>query len=244
MSMFNVIFDVGANDGVDGLGYALFNQNLKVYAFEANPDLVNKINENKKIIEKFTKIQLDNYTIINKAVSNFNGTSNFYLSEYDLCSSLLKYKFVKIKKEISCEVISLKSFCDDIKVNNIIYLHSDTQGSDLNVLKGLKEYKNKVHAGVIETMIKKEDINYEGASSFDEFENFFNENNFIITKKKFNDYQNKEVNVYFKNKSISKKDFISKNDFNRRFIQRIINKKSNLKDKIFMYYLKVFRFKN
>tara|TARA_B100001741_G_scaffold240776_1_gene201801 strand:- start:255 stop:536 length:282 start_codon:yes stop_codon:yes gene_type:complete len=93
-------------------------------------------------------------------------------------------------------------------------------------------------------MIKKEDINYEGASSFDEFENFFNENNFIITKKKFNDYQNKEVNVYFKNKSISKKDFISKNDFNRRFIQRIINKKSNLKDKIFMYYLKVFRFKN
>ena len=51
--MNNVIFDVGANNGLDGLGYALFNKNLNIYAFEANPELVKKIQFNKNLIENF-----------------------------------------------------------------------------------------------------------------------------------------------------------------------------------------------
>mgnify|MGYP001475636904 CR=1 FL=1 len=47
-------FDVGANNGVDGLGYALFNKDLNIYAFEANPELVKKILFNKNLIEKKT----------------------------------------------------------------------------------------------------------------------------------------------------------------------------------------------
>ena len=94
MKKNNVIFDIGANDGLDGLGFALFNKNYNVYSFEANPELVLKIEENKKKIEKFFKLKLDNYEIFNKAVSDFDGTSDFNISHYDLCSSLLSYKFV------------------------------------------------------------------------------------------------------------------------------------------------------
>ena len=140
--MLNVILDIGANDGSDGLGYALFNPNLKIYAFEPNPELISKINKNKEKIEKIFNVKLSNYKIVNKAVSNFNGTSDFYLSELDLCSSLLKYKFVKMKKKIACEVITLEKFCSEEKIDNIVFLHVDTQGSDLDVLKGLKFYKS------------------------------------------------------------------------------------------------------
>ena len=98
--MLNAILDIGANDGSDGLGYALFNPNLIIYAFEPNPELILKINENKSKIEKLFNTKLSNYKITEKAVSNFNGTSDFYLSEFDLCSSLLKYKFVKTKKKL------------------------------------------------------------------------------------------------------------------------------------------------
>ncbi len=238
--MNNVILDIGANNGIDGLGYAVFNKNLKIFAFEANPDLVEKININKKKIEKFFEINLTNYNIINKAVSNYNGMSDFFISEYDLCSSLLKYKFVKTKKKISCEVIMLKKFCEQNKIDNIIYLHTDTQGSDLNVLKSLENFKEILHSGVIETMIKKEDINYEGASSLHDFEDFFKKNNFKILKKTFNDYAEKEVNVFFKNEKMSKNNFLTKNEFNRRFIQRIIESRTNFKDLIYKVYLKLF----
>ncbi len=242
--MHNVIFDVGANNGVDGLGYALFNKDLNIYAFEANPELVKKILFNKNLIESFLDIKLNNYTIISKAVSNYNGHSDFYISEYDLCSSLMKYKFVKTEKKITCEVITLQNFCDEKKIDNIVHLHSDTQGSDLNVLRGLNKYKEIVHSGVVETMVEEKDVNYEGASSYKEFEIFLNENSFKITKKTFNDFAHKEINVFFKNKKILRKNFIKKREFNRRFIQRIIEKRINFKDRIYRKYLKLFIIKN
>mgnify|MGYP003321549763 CR=1 FL=1 len=59
-----------------------------------------------------------------------------YLSKDSLnllnsCSSLLKYKFVKTKQKISCEVITLKKFCDE---NDFEYSvdHSMSPGVDGN----------------------------------------------------------------------------------------------------------------
>ena len=55
----------------------------------------------------------------------------------------------------------------------------------------------------LETIIKKEKIRYEGASTLDEFEIFFfKKNNFSITNKIFNDKDLTEINVYYKNKNI------------------------------------------
>ena len=46
--MQEIIFDIGSNDGLDSLNYALFNPEYLVYSFEANPYLIKKIKQNKK----------------------------------------------------------------------------------------------------------------------------------------------------------------------------------------------------
>ena len=43
MINYNVIFDIGANTGVDGLALAIFNPNIKIFAFEGNTKLLNII---------------------------------------------------------------------------------------------------------------------------------------------------------------------------------------------------------
>ena len=240
MKKNNVIFDIGANDGLDGLGFALFNKNYNVYSFEANPELVLKIEENKKKIEKFFKLKLDNYEIFNKAVSDFDGTSDFNISHYDLCSSLLSYKFVKTKEKIKTKVITLEKFCLEKHIDNIVYIHIDTQGSDLDVLKGLGSYRSIVHSGVIETIIKKEDRLYEGASYYEEVKFFFEKWGFNIYKDEFNNYLKKEINVYFNNKKISQSNILKFRRFKKTFINRIIKDNYKFKDFIYMIYFKLF----
>ena len=48
------IFDVGAFNGLDGLIMALINPEIMVHAFEANPELIKVIKNNKKKL-KITK---------------------------------------------------------------------------------------------------------------------------------------------------------------------------------------------
>ena len=241
MKKNNAIFDIGANDGLDGLGLALSNPHINVYAFEANPYMVEEIIKNKKKIEIFFNLKIDNYEIFNKAIADFNGVADFFISEYDLCSSLLKFKFIDTKIKISCEVITLEKFCSQKKIDNIIYLHVDTQGSDLKVLKGLFTYKKKVHTGVIETAIKKEDILYEGGSSYNEVKQFFKKWNFEIIKTEFNTFDKKEINVYFSNSSMDKKKIIKFNKFKKRFVSRIIKNRTKFKDYVYMLCLKFFK---
>ena len=57
----NVIFDIGANSGINGIALALFNPKIKVFAFEGNTKLLNIIKENKKKIEKIFGKKILNY---------------------------------------------------------------------------------------------------------------------------------------------------------------------------------------
>jgi len=241
MKMNNAIFDVGANNGLDGLGFALLNPTYNVYAFEANPDLISEIIKNKKKIEIFFKLELKNYEIINKAISDFDGSSIFNVSQFNLCSSLLKYKFVETKKKITIEVITLENFCIQKNIDNIIHLHVDTQGSDLNVIKGLKSFRKKVHSGVMETIVEKKDLLYEGGSSYDQVKSLFSQWNLNIIKTEFNDFEKKEINVYFLNDLIPKNEILKFNRYKKRFINRIIEDKINTKDYFYMKYLKLFK---
>ena len=84
------IFDVGANDGVDGLAIAIKNKDYFIHAFEPNPALVSKIKYLKKTIEKRKGLKILNYKINNFAISNENKVKNFYISNSDKVSSLNK----------------------------------------------------------------------------------------------------------------------------------------------------------
>ena len=65
MKYSKFIFDVGANDGVDGLALAINNKDYFVHAFEANPQLCKNIKVLKSKLEKRKGIRISNYKIHN-----------------------------------------------------------------------------------------------------------------------------------------------------------------------------------
>ena len=196
-----VFFDVGANDGYTFLDLASKNTDVIVYAFEPTPHLCNIIK---------SKIQhLNNYILIEKAVSNFEGKSIFNVAGQANwgCSSLLQFSdksktewpgrtdFV-VTDKIEVDVIRLDNFIQQNSVKEIEFLHIDTQGSDLDVLRGLGKYIDIVKHGVIEAA-NKEDILYIGQNTKDECMNFLQEHGFKIEEMWCNDDLCNEINIRF-----------------------------------------------
>ena len=156
------IFDVGAFDGLDGLILAIQNPNMFVHAFEANPDLIKVIIANKNKIEKYKKIKINNYKVNNYAVSDKNDNLIFNIAKNPTVSSLNEFSknidktwpgyreaHCTVIKKIEVKAITLEKYCNDQEIRKINYLHIDTQGSDLDVLRGLKNKLNIVDQGVL-----------------------------------------------------------------------------------------------
>ncbi|MBL8628218.1 MAG: FkbM family methyltransferase [Rhodospirillaceae bacterium] len=157
------IFDIGANDGADGLRLASQNPEIRVYAFEPTPELIPIIQAEKKKIETLSGRRLDNHHLIQKAVADFNGTASFNVAGQKNwgCSSLFEFESglevtwpgrtdFKVTHTINVEVTRLDEFCEAEGITQIPYLHCDTQGADLAVLKGLGKYRACLEQGIIE----------------------------------------------------------------------------------------------
>ena len=242
----NNIFDVGAFDGLDGLILAIKNPNIIVHAFEANPDLIEVIKTNKNKIEKYKKIKINNYKIINNAVSDKNCILTFNIAKNPTVSSLNEFSenidktwpgyreaHCTVVKKIQVKVITLEKYCIDNEIKKINYLHIDTQGSDLEVLKGLKNKLDIVDQGVLEAATQKETSLYETNHTIDEVKKFLQLNNFKISKiENIDENIDKEKNIFFNKKNLNINFKINKK-YNTRYYQRIINDRLNLKDKIF-----------
>jgi FkbM family methyltransferase len=154
-----------------------------------------------------------NYNILQKAVSDFSGTAKFNVAgQFDWgCSSLLQFsensqtkwgrrrQEFRFTHEIEVEVIRLEDFIKEKRIEKVNYLHVDTQGSDLNVLRGLGEKIEIVVAGRIEAATK-QDILYRGQNTKEECMEFLVSKGFSITKVKKNDRFNNEINIYFSRK--------------------------------------------
>jgi FkbM family methyltransferase len=201
--MKKIYFDIGANNGESSLFLANDPSNI-VYAFEPTPFLIKRI-EN-KILNK------TNYFLIKKAVSNFNGKATFNIAgNADWgCSSLLNFSEKSktcwvnrpdftVTEKIEVDVIRLDSFIEEYHIPYITYLHIDTQGSDLNVLKGLGKYITRVEAGILEAA-NENDILYKQQNTKQECIEFLLLNNFEILNITSNDVHNNEVNISFKRK--------------------------------------------
>ena len=81
-----------------------------------------------------------------------NCTCTFNIAKNPTVSSLKKFsknidiswpgyreKHCTFIKKINVKGITLKKYCEQNKIERINYLHVDTQGNDLKVLKGLKK---------------------------------------------------------------------------------------------------------
>ena len=241
--MKKAIIEVGAFDGIDGLALAYKNPSINVYAFEANPLQIKIIKKNKKILEKRKGILLNNYLIYNYAISKQNKINNFYISKNPRASSLnlvknnlekfwpgwKKIHFEQIKK-VKVKSIKLEKFCIKKKIDAILYLHIDAQGSDLEILKSLKKYINLVQDGVIEVAKTKASSLYKKNHTLNDVKKFFKKK-FKIYKMNSNTVLNNELNVYFKKKSFNIESINKK--YNARYFKRIFYNRSKLKDDLF-----------
>ena len=198
-------FDVGAERGTDSIPIAKTNSDILFYAFEPNPYMVEHL--------KKETAGLSNYIIIPKAVSNYNGVSNFNINKFGPVgvSSLLEYSekaktnwrsfALNVDEKVDVDVITLESFIKEHNIKKIDFFHCDTQGSDLNVLKGLGEYIHIIVEGQVEAAILHESL-YVNQNTYQETMSFLASKGFEILSMKAEGSQ-RECNIHFKKFSLS-----------------------------------------
>jgi FkbM family methyltransferase len=142
--------DVGAHHG-ETISFLIKNFKFNaIYAFEPNL-------ESYKILKKKIDSADKNIILINKGVGIRNekkiliestdSTSATYC-DFNRNSAYLKRKQIffdfKINKKQETQLLNLSTFIKKNKIKKIDYLKIDTEGYELNVLKGLNKYIKKI----------------------------------------------------------------------------------------------------
>ena len=194
-----IIFDVGANTGSNSAHFKNDKNNI-IYAFEPTPFLIETY---------LNRLRDDNYIIVDKAVSEFSGNAEFNIagqSDWG-CSSLNTFEDnlsstwpgrsdFRITEKINVEVIRLDDFIKNNNILSVDYLHCDTQGNDLKVLKSFGEEISKLKAGVVEGF-RKNPLYKDIDNSVDNIVSFLESNDFKITRIEDNDCFSNECNIFF-----------------------------------------------
>jgi FkbM family methyltransferase len=200
-----IYFDIGANNGCDSIPIALANNNARVYAFEPTPELIMHLT--------LQTAGMANYNIIPKAVSNFNGTTTFYISgQGDWgCSSMNEFNDnlektwpgrtdFNVTNKITVPVITMKDFVETNNISHIDFLHVDAQGQDLEVLMGFGDKLSIVKEGVIEMPMSHDTKLYKNQKYLvSDAVLFLMACNFQVVELVSNDPQNNEINIHFLN---------------------------------------------
>jgi FkbM family methyltransferase len=169
-----------------------------VFGFEPVPENIERIRtggprKNPRHDEPLDVKFLDTrFKLIPCALSNVEPTTQkFYVTGRDSgCSSLFKpkEKFVgKIKEEVDVPVFSLKHFFDLFpweQIPYIEYVKIDTQGSDLNVLKGAGKYLSE---RAVFVTAEADGYQYEGADEDNQgnIHRYMNSIGFVRVKHRF-----------------------------------------------------------
>ena len=187
---FDVFLDIGAHKGES---INLFASNFdinKIYSFEPNPISFEILSKNiKKIKNKFskTKIFLENFALGSENrkifMKHISESSSSTIRNLNTNSKYFKKKFFFLKnlnnqsifEEIEVKQILLSEYIKKKKIKKITFIKIDTEGYELEVLKGAKDILNKTNYILFEhhydDMIIK---NY----SFSDMHHFLKENNF------------------------------------------------------------------
>tara|TARA_B000000557_G_C20654243_1_gene391854 strand:- start:100 stop:786 length:687 start_codon:yes stop_codon:yes gene_type:complete len=208
----SVLFEVGSRYGFDSITMSKKYKNSKIYSYECNPATVDECRDN---LKKYNNVIFNGYGLGNKCEEKkFNiyapnktinkitvGASSFYKrsDSNNFKETLNKVKLSTLKKEI-----------EKYNIETIDILCMDVQGYELNILKGAKEFINRIkyiimeqpkpmHEKINNSKKHRLPINdYESAPIYEEIEKFMKENNFVeVYKKQENLY---EDNVLYKNK--------------------------------------------
>lgn len=182
-----VIFDIGSLHCLESVEFSKKYKNAKIFAFEANPDSYQVCLENTKDIE--------NITVINKAVNSYDGTCTFYPIDPEKtttiwfdgnrgASSLYKangaYDHIEkyVQKELEVPCTRLDSFCKERGIENIDLIWMDLQGAELIAFQSMGENLLST-VKVIHTELENNPM-YEGQCLFGDVEKYLSERNFTL----------------------------------------------------------------
>jgi FkbM family methyltransferase len=145
----NSFLDIGANVGASALSFIKMGFYNKMYLFEPNFNLYN--NYLKKIKKKHHNLKIYNYALGSKNKSlifflpyiekifihYFSSFNKKYI--INSCSNTFPNKKIILKKKI----VKVKKF-DDLKIKDVIdFIKIDSEGYDLEIIKGLNKTLNK-----------------------------------------------------------------------------------------------------
>ena len=193
-----IIVDVGANRA----------QNWKLISklFQVRKSVL--VEPNKKLHPAINQTLKDHdFTLIDKCVTNYNGVIEFFYSNFDLTSSIIKpnrnSKYNKLKKQIlgkGYKVVALKKQCStldtimgDLRISFIDYLKIDVEGAELNVLEGAINLIKQSKIGIIQLEIHENDMRN---NSSREILNFLQDNKYYLYKSVKHSFGNFSEQIY------------------------------------------------
>lgn len=173
------IVHVGAHRGQEVQDYIINFGEIEINLFEPQINIFEDLNSN---YGNYRNIHLYNFALGSK-----KGHSKMYLSDNNgQSSSLLKPKkhlnehpeicFIGESKDIEIKVL------DDLNISNIDLINIDTQGYELEVLKGAKNALHQIKYILIE--VNKDEL-YEGCPHVKDLDRFLGNYNFVRTATSF-----------------------------------------------------------
>lgn len=184
-SQIDTIAEIGSRDGLDAIFLAEIFQAKNNYIFEADPKLIEGINNNLKNLN-----YKSNFEVFNIALGNDNKEIDFLsvdTEKYDNLGvgSLFEINFQNREKsdpdlnreQVQTGIkIDMKKY-SSLKLKTPDLIAMDVQGSEVEVLKGLEHQLSNTKFIVLETSISE---NYIGGATFLEVHRLL-KNNFKLT---------------------------------------------------------------
>lgn len=120
------ILDLGANIGFASIYFALNNISAHIYAIEAIPQIFERLKKN--------TASLKNITCINAAITDTNGTTDFFYNK-DATLSSSSVNRGDTFEQVTVNTKTLDTLCNEHGITKIDLMKFDIEGSEFNVFK-------------------------------------------------------------------------------------------------------------
>lgn len=186
------VFDIGACEAEDSIRYSRLFPNATVYAFEPRQDNL------ETGLELVRKYECHNIQFEQVALSEYNGSAEFFLSDGEpghlknsdrwnfgnKSSSLLPPSaemkihtgWLQFNQSIQVKTIRLEDYVASRNISEIDFAHIDVQGAELMVLRGAGQFLNKIK--LIWMEVEAVEL-YQGQPLKNDVENFMRDHNFV-----------------------------------------------------------------
>lgn len=147
-----VLFDVGGNTGEYTLALKNSFPTSTIYSFEPNPKAYQKIIENIKNYDKIIPVNSGlGSKVGTETLYSYSKVENSTLGTLNKSALSELYNGIDdVIEEISFQVDTIDDYCATHNIQEIDFLKIDTEGQELNVLKGAQNMINKDKIKIIQ----------------------------------------------------------------------------------------------